>query len=227
MGIAERRSEHLREELDFWRRWLTEESFRAAREPRLQPERPLAHWIRDLVDAPEGAVVRILDVGSGPLTTLGQIWPGRRIDLTLTDPLAEEYNAVLAECGLGGVPRLLKATGEEIDGVFPEAHFDFVHSANALDHAYDPLRCLQNMLRVSKPGAWIGVISVEDEGERQRYAGLHQWNFSVQGDRLRLWNRENDFFVDERLRGFDRLTVARVDHGTGLPIFQAALRKAP
>lgn len=220
--------ENLREELEFWREWLTMPEFAAAREPRLAPEQILPHWIRDLIDAAGTAtdnVVRVLDVGSGPLSTLGTTWPGHEVLLTACDPLANEYNALLAECGLASRARIEYAIGEELTQIYPEAYFDFVHSANALDHAYDPLRCMQNMLSICKPGGTVAVISVENEGERQQYCGLHRWNFTVQGENLRLWNREHDILVHEQMGSAAELHTKPIDHGNDLPMFLATLRR--
>jgi SAM-dependent methyltransferase len=214
----------LQEELLFWRRWMTEERFRNAREPRLRPDAGFPQWLRPLVAAPEG-ILRVLDVGSGPLSTLGTGYPGRTVELTLVDPLAKDYNALLEESGLGARAVLVEGTGETLDALFPADRFDLVHAANALDHAHDPLRCLQNMMHVCKPGGAVVFISVENEGERQHYGGLHQWNFSIQGEHLRLWNREQDLVVHEHLEGVARLEVRPVDHGNGLPMLLATFRK--
>jgi SAM-dependent methyltransferase len=205
---------------------MTEEEFRQAREPRLDPQLAFPHWMRELIGAPAGTTLRVLDVGSRPLSTLGVIWPGRTVELTTCDPLADEYNILLTACGLADRAQVQKANGEALDSVFSANSFDFVHSANALDHAYDPLRCVQNMLTVCKPGGHVAFISVENEGERQNYEGLHKWNFSVEdGAHLRLWNRERNLMQREHLLDVGEFVVERVDHGNGLPVFLASMKK--
>ena len=61
----------------------------------MNPGTELRERIRALIAAPEGVTVRVLDVGAGPLTALGKVWPGRTLELTAVDPLADEYNAIL------------------------------------------------------------------------------------------------------------------------------------
>src|SRR5688572_20370692 len=87
----------LEEENDFWtnaladpeRRWDINE-YRERTNPNfeLQPE------LRALIPARDGATVRILDVGAGPLTRVGKQWAARKIEITATDPLAEKYTAL-------------------------------------------------------------------------------------------------------------------------------------
>ena len=82
------------------------------------------------------------------------------------------------------------------------------------------------MLTVCRPSGHVAFISVENEGERQGYEGLHQWNFSVEdGAQLRLWNRERNLMLREHLRDVGEFVVEHVDHGNGLPVFLASMRK--
>jgi hypothetical protein len=218
----------LKEELEFWRQWMTEARFCQLREARLTPHRELQADFRELITAPEGALVRILDVGSGPLSTLGTVWPGRHVELCLADPLAEAYNELLIESGLPQHARVTNAHGERLSEVFVADSFDLVHSANALDHAYDPLRCLQNMVSVCKRGAWVVVISVENEAERQHYQGLHQWNCVLEGEHnIRFWNRTHNLSVGHLLQEVVQIIAHRIDHGNDLPLFIVKLQKSP
>jgi SAM-dependent methyltransferase len=218
--------ENIPEELHFWNRWMTEEQFRPYREPRLNPDRELPPHICSLLNGPRGTTFKILDVGSGPLSNLGTTYPGHSIELYLTDPLADEYNQMLAQLGMPERAGITKANGEEIDLIFPEYTFDLVHSNNALDHTYNPLLCLQKMLKLCKPGGWVFISGVQNEGEREHYQGLHQWNFMVKGTRLRLWNLQTDIMVDEHLPGISQLEAYPVDRGDGLPFFHARIQKS-
>ena len=67
-------------ELDHWRRYLTTQGDEWPDEyrTRLDPQAPLADELTALIDVPDGAPVRILDVGAGPLTILGKVWAGHQ-----------------------------------------------------------------------------------------------------------------------------------------------------
>ena len=190
-------NQNLAEELEFWRRWLTEEEFKKYRIPRLHNQS--FNIPADLITVPKGATINILDVGSGPLGKIGTIHPDYTINICLADPLADEYNKLLVDLGMPDRACIIRASGEALLDVFLENSFDIVYSANALDHAYDPLLCIKNMLKVCKPGGWILIISLESEGERRHYAGLHQWNFTLVNDKVKLWNRDESIFIHEQL----------------------------
>lgn len=73
---------------------------------------------------------------------------------------------------------------ERLADAFGENSFDLVYARNCLDHGYDPMLAIQQMLKVVRVG---GVVLFEhgvNEGERQGYQGLHQWNFCVSDDRF-------------------------------------------
>ena len=81
----------LPEELQFWdwalkdggRNWDPGE-WRHCTNPNLD----LQEELKALIPAPPGSTVRILDVGSGPLTRVGKRWVDRTIEIVPTDPLA-------------------------------------------------------------------------------------------------------------------------------------------
>src|SRR5580693_2167420 len=86
-------------EAGFWEDYLsshgqscaaTEEfKFRTAPDSELQP------WLREWMNCPEGTVVRVLDVGAGPLTWVGKKWAGRQVVIEAIDPLAESYAEIM------------------------------------------------------------------------------------------------------------------------------------
>ena len=45
------------------------------------------------------------------------------------------------------------------------------------------------MVRVVKPGRWVLLKHVIDEGEHEGYVGLHDWNFRIEDGRFVIWNR--------------------------------------
>ena len=73
--IGEDWDEALPEELQFWERALAdpEKNWLASEyRERLDPDLELQSDLKALIAAAEGAVVRILDVGAGPLTRIGK-----------------------------------------------------------------------------------------------------------------------------------------------------------
>jgi hypothetical protein len=55
------------------------------------------------------------------------------------------------------------------------------------------------MTRAVKPGRWVVLKHTLDEGETESYAGLHDWNFNLDGDRFVMWRPGKRIHADEHL----------------------------
>jgi SAM-dependent methyltransferase len=190
-------ADNLGEELAFWRGALTD----PGPDGDLQRSRatPRAVWdeLRQRVAAGHDPV-RMLDVGSGPLTTLGTLWPGREVEVVAVDPLAEAYNVLLDEIGIDPPVRTEAIRGEELLDHLAPASFDVVHAANSLDHTADPVETLRQMLAVTRPGGAMCLIHHVDVGELESYHGLHQWNLRPEGPHdMLIWSRERRMLLSE------------------------------
>lgn len=146
----------------------------------LDPEAELQPNIQALIAAPEGALVRILDVGAGPLSVLGKRWEGRTVEMTAVDPLARTYAWLLERHHVVPPVQTTPGDAESLQSTFPRDHFDLAFAQNCLDHGYDPLLSIRQILAVVKPGGHALLGHQVDEGKRQQYSGLHQWDFSVE-----------------------------------------------
>ena len=176
------RSVALKGEVEFWRNWLTTkgmywpDDYRA----RLDPTRPLDGHLAPYVDRVDLDVVRILDVGSGPLTKLGKTHPTKRLEITATDLLAADYDRLLAELGVVPPVRTVQADAERLVERFGPDAFDVVHAQNCIDHTADPHRAIDQMVAVVRPGGFVVMYHAENEGQREQYNQLHQWNFTCE-----------------------------------------------
>jgi hypothetical protein len=111
------------------------------------------------------------------------------------------------------------AFAEDLSAFFAPDSFDLVHCINALDHSFDPLRAIHEMLRVARVGGTVVLMHQPNEAEAENYVGLHQWNFDVQDGRFVVWNRERRIDVADAVRA-----VARVE-ADGSGYIRAVLRK--
>jgi SAM-dependent methyltransferase len=103
---------------------------------------------------------QVLDVGSGPGTItadLAALVPqGRLTALEVSDAALDLTRAEVAQRGLGNVAY---AVGDVHALDFPDGSFDVVHAHQVLQHVADPVRALQEMRRVCRPG---GVVAARD-----------------------------------------------------------------
>ena len=152
----------------------------------MDPNFELQEEFKALIDAPLGAVVRVLDVGSGPLTRLGKQWPGRTVEVHPVDALAEEYKRLMSRLRISPPVLPESGHGEKLLQKFAPDYFDFAHASNSLDHAYDPILAIRQTLAVVKPNCYVYLWHFTREGLTEGYSGLHQWNFDIEGSDMIL-----------------------------------------
>jgi SAM-dependent methyltransferase len=175
---------------------------------RLDPDLALAPELGERLGTLIAGAPRVLDVGAGPLTTVGKKWRGQTIALTAVDPLAEIYDKVLAEVGIDPMVRTIRGEGEDLSALFGENSFDLVYCANALDHFYNPFKALEEMLRVVKKGGWVLLNHFPNEAETEQYSGFHQWNLWGHNGRFIIWNRARVYDASLIFRPYAEITAA-------------------
>lgn len=137
----------------------------------------------------QGTEVSILDVGSGPLSSTGSIYPNVTINLTCCDALAKDYEEIFPE-------RLIPIEHQDMEALtYPDKSFDIVHCVNALDHVVNPRAAIREMVRVSRK--WVYLRHTLNEGEAEDYSGYHCWNIEPKGDDCRFWNLKDEFLLSE------------------------------
>lgn len=195
-------ADNLWEEAEFWRGALLVESASRAKHLQRAERRQVSSFIRERVSRVNpGGVARILDVGSGPLTTLGTEWPGREVELRAVDPLADEYNAILDELGIDVPVRPEVGEAERLIVQFGRGTFDLVHSANALDHCADAPEAMRQMVAVTTPRGTVLLHHLVNVAEKESYHGLHQWNLCVEDGALVVWSRTERHLATDVLPG--------------------------
>ncbi len=167
--------------------------------------------------AREGRPIEALDIGCGLLSRLR--WGQMRglLRTTGVDPLLNIYRAILARHGLLGLPHITPAASfpcfaEELSADEIDGRFGFVYTSNALDHTQDPERVVTLLGAALRPDG-LGVIQgAVNEGTREDWSELHQFDLRVDADRLVCMTRAGDCRI---LAGPDKpLRVERVHHLT-------------
>lgn len=179
-------------EISFWDEYFRTKGFDRSDNYkfRLNPDLPLQRRLVALL--PPQTKVQILDVGAGPLTYLGKRCEGKQIDITAIDPLADEYNDILDKYMVHPLVKTQKLAAEDIAASFSPNTFDLVFARNCIDHAYDPEKAILQMIKAVKSGRYVLLEHIPNEAENEKYAGLHQWNFSK--------SPEGDFIIGSRFR---------------------------
>jgi SAM-dependent methyltransferase len=176
-------------ELDWWRDYLLNDP--VGRQWQIDSQNPalpvtdpfvLQHIARETKTE-----VRIIDVGAGPITKLGYEARGKVLKITPVDPLAKHYDTLLRRNGILLPVPTIQGDGEHLLQQFSARSFDLAYACNALDHSYDPLAVMQNMIHLVRPGGHVLLRHFRNEAEAGRYHGLHQWNFDCRDGRFVVW----------------------------------------
>jgi SAM-dependent methyltransferase len=147
-----------------------------------------------------GHPIEALDVGCGSISRLR--WGALNGLMTVTgiDPLLDMYAVVRERHGLGQLAEIRCARevsigAEAMSAHFPPAAFDFVYSANALDHVEDPTAVMETVGEVLRPGGILAIQVYTREGTRENWWQLHQFDMYV---------NEAGVFVSETKAGLVR-----------------------
>ncbi len=152
------------------------------------PNRQISEFFTSMISHDDDSHVRILDVGSGPLPIIPKNWEGKVLNVIAIDPLAKEYNRILKKYHIHPPVKPTYGEAERLLNFFPNNFFDLIYAANSIDHGYNPLLAIRNMIETAKPGAAIYLEHFSNEAETENYAGMHQWNFTLEDGSFIIWS---------------------------------------
>lgn len=73
--------------------------------------------------------------------------------------------------------------------LFNENEYDFVHMSNSLDHCFDPISGIKELLYITKVGGKVVLRHTNNEAEREKYSGFHQWNLTIDEGNFIVWRK--------------------------------------
>ncbi len=215
LSSSERWTARTPDEVRYWTDALRSPEARVRFADRLDPGTEITGpALKRAVEEIVATDIKILDVGSGPLTWVGKTYPGKQIKVVAIDPLAEDYVGILRDCQLDPPILPTACSGEEIVRRFGAKSFDIAFALNALDHSVDPLLVLEDMLTATNPVGRVALTHMRNEGERNAYFGIHFWNVDCRGGHFLIGNPTASYDVTERLK--DRFEVECWDSGDEL-----------
>lgn len=162
----------------------------------LDPDRPLLDPIADAVSHFEDETILLLDLGCGPFPKTGIRCEGKRILKHSLDPLAAEYRALYAQLRLPNPPEIKQGLAEKLTACYPPNRFHVIYARNCIDHCYNPVSALQQMLNALRSPGCIIMQHFLNEGTRASGYGLHQWNLALNSGDLWVANRTSSIRVN-------------------------------
>lgn len=197
-------------EVKYWAKWLAREGgeYHSQYVHRLDPTAELDDpLVTSTVEQIPAREISVLDVGAGPLTAMGKRYRGRHINVTAIDPLAHEYDRLLAEHGINPPVRTVYCPGEEISPRLGEDRFDIAYARNSVDHSADPLKVIREMVTAVRPGGVVLLRHFRCEAKNVHYYAIHQWNFDVEDGDLILSRPFRSYNVTHALASEARIRV--------------------
>jgi SAM-dependent methyltransferase len=196
-------SDGMAAELRFWKHWVETggAQWPSNFQSRSGPNPPLDGRLETLIRDLRLDDVDILDVGAGPLTTVGTLSQYCRPRVHAIDPLARPYARLLREAGIAPAVETEFAAAETLPFLLPPRSFDVVHCRNALDEAVNPLIGILQMLAMLRPGGVVYLRHATNAAEHAGYTGAQQFNFELRDDTLVVANTARTVDIGEWLRG--------------------------
>lgn len=152
--------------------------------------------IRDL-----GRNIKFIDIGSGPYSRCGFVSNILELRTLAVDLLAKAYQIMREKTSIDSPIKQSSGFLELLSTQFQEGEFDCVHMSNSLDHCFDPIFGLHQLLYICRIGGKVILRHYENEAENEKYSGFHQWNISCRNDEgsLVIWRGDIKYNVCELL----------------------------
>ena len=184
---------------------------------RMDKATPLVPMAEEIVSGVPFDKVRLLEVGTGPLSVVGYIPKcGKPIEFVYTDPMAAQYEAVMHRLGLPIVNRVQPVIAENLVTTYGPESFETVFCCNALDHVSNALIALLNVVMVLKPLGRGILCHFEKEAERCHWNGLHQWNFYEERGEFWIADREMQLNISKSLQPYATIGATTEKWGDGI-----------
>ena len=217
-------------ELSFWDHWIINKGSRNENSKkkiefkfRMDPSSYLQKYINNILkdNFNLNSTIEILDVGAGPCTYLGKKSNEFNLKITATDALADLYY----RNNFNPPIKTIQLETEKLSTKFKEEYFDFIFSRNALDHHYDPLLSIEQMLFVLKKKGIMLLEHRTNEAVIENYHGLHQFNLCVKNNDFYIWNKKININVSEYLKNKYNCDIKILDHDNGIKDYHFVLIK--
>ena len=188
-----------RMEISFWKNLIGNKKHKYKEEfmARINKNREVRGYHREILDQIYKEDLRILDVGSGPITKIGYYYNDQKLNITACDPNAKAYNELLERSQLESPVKTIFAEGEKLSTTLT-GKFDWINCENALDHMEDPDKALQEMKKLLAPQGMISLFHEINEGIHRAYTGYHKWNICSDNRRsFSIWNPLHKYTYNE------------------------------
>ena len=160
----------------------------------------------DIAALPQDAVLRVLNIGCGPISELGEA-SNRPLSLVHMDPLARAHDRLMRFLDAPDRGEVIFGTAE-ILRKFNLGLFDVIVAPNGLPHAYDAPIGLMHLVDSLETRGVIALTPFENASMAAGRSGTTDWNIEIRGGQIHMWTATRSALFDHQAHGFD-LEVSR------------------
>jgi SAM-dependent methyltransferase len=147
--------------------------------------------------------VKIADLGSGPICTLGTIWGKVKVTIYASDLRQKAYAELLEKVKCTPLTPIEYQDMENL--TYPDNFFDIVHCVNALDHTQEAQKAIMEMKRVCKPEGYIYLRHIHSQRSVNNGNG-HYWDARADG----FYGANSKISIDEFITTDDGFFIVSV-----------------
>ena len=174
------------DEVEWFETWLVSEEGNSFIQEVMNSRRVLQdHLVHERVHDLASKTVSILEIGTGPVFSLGYTLPGKVLRIKPTDPLAVDYRRMLKHLDITPIMPVEKCDAARLTGKFGKNTFDVVYASNSIDHSYDPVLVIEQMFDVAKKGGYVILRHYRNEGSGGEGRGTPSMEFRYRERRSR------------------------------------------
>lgn len=133
----------------------------------------------------------VLDIGCSASFIHGNQIGGQPVDMHYVDPLAVFYNRIIEKYSIN-LPEIEFGMVEYISSFYEQQSISLIIIANALDHCFNPVKGIQECVKLLKKGGVLYLKHHRNVAEMEYYHGFHQYNIDIIENELVIW-RDNDY----------------------------------
>ena len=198
----------IQNEIDYWDSYMETRGALYQKEAEFKEYTDLnrTFLLENEISAP---VVHVLDVGSGPFSTCGLKTDQAKLHLTAVDMLSPVYQQLKRQHGIQSDITPVFGLMDTLEQQFGAETYDIVHISNALDHTFDPMMAIWQLLAVCKIGGKLILEHHQNEAEAAGYQGLHQWNCTLENGKFEIWNLSDRIDVAKNVGDYANFYLER------------------
>ena len=192
-------------EIEFWNKYIGERGWKYKNKWEITIDSKRRFVLEnDIPEECRGSEYSFIDVGSGPFSRCGFITDKVKLNHCAVDPLAEAYKMLKNRYGVNNGINLRTGFVELLDKEFEPNTFDLVHMSNSLDHSFDAVMGIYQLVRICKIGGKVILRHKQNEAFNGKYEGLHQWNLYVDlnSNMFTVWRADERYIINKILSDY-------------------------